>query len=275
MDTFQVIQPSVLLMPYVKQYWFLRLENVVQNAQRFLPNGSSMLTFQRGKHYSYLPNSLLQDSSLSGQYSNPVNMVYSGTIDLISIVFQPIGAKAFFQIPMNELNNQNIPIDALNDRQIMELENRLKETSDRETCIRLIESCLLNRMSRLEDLNYKRLMAVVHSIRQGQYDISSLAQTACLGYKQFKRIFTAYIGANPKEFIRTIRFQKAVQLLQTQPHIPLTDLSFRCDYYDKSHFIKDFKEFSGYSPTEFLVLCDPYSDYHSLFRSTFLDTKLF
>lgn len=28
----------------------------------------------------------------------------------------------------------------------------------------------------------------------------------------------------------------------------LTDIAYDCGYYDQSHFINDFKEFSGYSP---------------------------
>jgi AraC-like DNA-binding protein len=273
MDTFQVIQPSALLTPYVKQYWFLRLENVAQNSQRFLPNASIMLTFQRGKHHSHLDNSLLQDSSLSGQYSKHVNIVYSGTIDLISIVFQPTGAKAFFQIPMNELHNQNIPVDVLNDPQIIELGKLLKEISNNTTSVQLIEDYLLKCIYQFQYPNHKRLTAVVESINQGQCDIPALAQIACLGYKQFKRIFTENIGTNPKDYIRITRFQKAINMLQTRPQTTLADLSDDCGYYDKSHFIKELKEFSGYSPKEFYSLCEPYSDYHSLFRSTFLDTK--
>jgi AraC-type DNA-binding domain-containing proteins len=269
----EVIHPSALLAPYVKQYWFLRLENVELNSQRFLPNGSTMLTFQREEYHSYIENGLLQDSSLSGQYNSPVNMIYSGTIDLISIVFQPIGAKIFFQIPMNELNNRNIPIEMLCDSQIMELEKSLKETTNKEICIRLIENFLLKRICQFENPNHNRLNAIIDSIQQGQYDISILAQTACLGYKQFKRLFAEHIGINPKDFIRVTRFQKAIHILQTQPQITLTNLSDNCGYYDKSHFIKELKEYSGYSPKAFLNLCDPYSDYYSLFRSTFLDTK--
>ncbi|MEO3190464.1 AraC family transcriptional regulator, partial [Parabacteroides distasonis] len=30
-----------------------------------------------------------------------------------------------------------------------------------------------------------------------------------------------------------------------------------------SHMIKEFKLFSGYTPTEYLSLCAPYSDYFS------------
>lgn len=39
MNKFKVIQPSVLLAPYVKQYWFLRMEDVVRSSQRLVPLG--------------------------------------------------------------------------------------------------------------------------------------------------------------------------------------------------------------------------------------------
>ncbi|MFV0588875.1 DUF6597 domain-containing transcriptional factor, partial [Bacteroides reticulotermitis] len=48
MDRFKVIQPSVLLAPYVKQYWFLRMEEVVQSSQRLVPFGCMALSFHRG-----------------------------------------------------------------------------------------------------------------------------------------------------------------------------------------------------------------------------------
>lgn len=31
----------------------------------------------------------------------------------------------------------------------------------------------------------------------------------------------------------------------------LTDIAYDCGYYDQSHFINDFKEFSGYHPSQY------------------------
>ncbi len=264
MDKFQVIYPSILLTPYVKQYWFLTLEDVMQGAQRYIPNGCIILTFQRGGQI---------ESSLSGQQTSFSNIVYSGNIDFISIVFQPTGAMGIFKMPMVELNNQNIPLDTLNDPQILELEKRIKETSDNKRSVQLIENFLLKRIYQTEQYNYKRLLTVIDSISLGQYDVSLLAQIACLGYKQFKRVFAEHIGINPKDFIRIKRYQKAAHILQIVPQISLTQLAEECAYYDKSHLIREFKEFSGYTPKDFLSVCDPYSEYHSLFRSAMIDIK--
>ncbi len=268
-----MIQPSVLLAPYVKQYWFLTMENVKQGIQRLIPFGCISLTFQRNQQNNSLINGVLPTSCLSGQSTNFINLVYSGTINFVSIVFQPVGAMAFFKMPMKELNHQNISIDTLSDIQIMELEKQLIDASDDKISIRLIESFLLKRIHQIDEIRYRRLSTVIESINHEHYDISELAQTACLGYKQFKRIFNEHIGINPKDFVRISRFQKAAHKLQIQPQITLTQLADECEYYDISHLIKEFKEFSGYTPREFLSVCSPYSDDHSLFRSAFLDTK--
>jgi len=274
MENFQVIQPSELLKPYIKQYWFLTLDNVIQDSQRLIPFGCCGLTFHRTSNVLSSKNNFLSRAYLLGQSTKYSDIFYSGDIDLIFIVFQPVGAMAFFKIPIDVLYNQHIPIEALEDSQIIELENRLMETRDEVDCVQLIESFLLKRLSEFEDNNHERLRAVMDAVKYKQFSIPMLAQTACLSYKQFKRIFLKNIGLNPKDYLRIIRFQKAVHLLQWQPQKTLSQLAYECDFYDKSHLIREFREFSGYNPMGYLSLCDPYSGYHALFRSAFLDLPI-
>ena len=268
MEDFQVIKPSALLAPYVKQYWFVRLENVLQASQRLIPFGCIALTFYRTKPV----NSLSISSSLSGQTTTYTNIVYSGTIDFISIVFEPAGAMEFFKIPMRELYNRHISLDELNDSQILELEKSLCDAYNRQESVNLIEDFLLKRIHRFENRNYNRMAAVIHSVEYGQKNISELADTACFGYKQFKRIFTENIGINPKEYLRVNRFQKTSYMMQIQPNTTLTELANECNYSDKSHLIRELREFSGYTPKEYKQLLGSYSEYHYLFRSAFLDS---
>jgi AraC-like DNA-binding protein len=273
MDQFQIIQPSVLLVPFVKQYWFLRVDSVAQGSQRAIPSGSMGLVFNRGDRIcSSLEKDFQLRSHLFGQSATFVDIHFQ-KLDLILVVFQPIGAKAFFSMPMNELSGQSIALDALSDPHIMELEGRLMDIADNQTCAHLIEQFLLKRLYQFEEYNYKRLTSVISAINYRENNVSALAHEACLSQKQFKRIFTDYIGVTPKEFLQITRFTKTTYTLQTQPKMSLNELAYKCGYYDRSHLIKDFKIFSGYTPTEFLANCDPYSDYKSLFQSFFIDTK--
>jgi len=264
MDTFQIIQPSSLLAPYVKHYWFMTINSSVQASERVIPTGMMGLVFHRGERIFSSSDECLQPRAfLCGQDSSFTDLSYSGTIDMISIDFRPSGAKAFFKMPMIELNKQSVAIDCLSDSQIMELEKRLSDTSAPKECVLLIENFLYKRIYQFNTYNLKRMNAVIQSIYNGQQNIDLLAQTACLGYKQFKRIFADYVGANPKDFLRVVRFQKALHTLQKRPDFSLTQLAYECGFYDQAHFIKDFKEISGYTPTEYFAICEPHSDLFS------------
>ncbi len=273
MDQFQVIQPSVLLAPYVKQYWFVTMENVVRSSQRLVPMGCAALSFHRGNRtYSSLDGDYLPQSHFYGITIKYTDLVFSGYIDFICIVFRPAGAKAFFKIPLGELNNGYAPVDALSDPELCKLEQRLNDTRDNLTSIGLIEQFLLRRIYRLDEYDNKRINAVINAILEGETDVDRLADTACLGYKQFKRVFIENIGAKPKDFLQIVRFQKLHHLLQRHTDMTIEQLAYECDYYDKSHLIKDLKDFSGFTPTELLEACDPiYSNYHAFFRSAFID----
>ena len=264
MDSFQIIQPSAFLSPYVKHYWLMTVNSEVQASERVIPTGMTCLMFHRGERIFSSSDSQWQPRAfLSGQSTSYANLTYCGNIDMISVEFLPAGAKAFFKMPMIELYEQTVAIDTLNDPQLAELEKRLFDTTDPKICVFLIEHFLKKRLYQLDEHNLKRINAVMQSIYRGQQNIDKLAQIACFGYKQFKRIFADYVGANPKDYLRIVRFQKALHILQIQPQISLTQLSYECGYYDQAHFTKDFKQFSGYTPTEYRTVCDPHSDFFS------------
>lgn len=117
------------------------------------------------------------------------------------------------------------------------------------------------------------LIAVVLSIQDGEEKITELSRSVCLGYKQFKRIFAEYTGLNPKEFLQIARFRKVLHSLYAGKQTHLSRLACDWGYCDKSHLIKDFKAFIGYTPKEYLSVRDPYSEYMSLFHSFFLNGK--
>ena len=68
--------------------------------------------------------------------------------------------------------------------------------------------------------------------------------------------FRAKVGLTPKMYARICRFRRATgALAQAQPHARATDwarLAQDCGYFDQSHLIHDFQEFSGSAPENFL-----------------------
>lgn len=261
MEGFQFIKPSPHLAPYVKQYWFLK-SNCIGHIQGIIPTGYISLFFHRANTLLSLTKKETQPQAyISGQTTSYTNLLLTGYTDIICIDFLPYGAKMFFDIPLIDLKGQSIALDLLGDTEISELEKRLADTSNDNFCVALIENFLTKRLSSIKNYNLKRITATITAINKGETDISKLAETSCLSYKQFKRIFAEHIGANPKDFLRIIRFQKGLYTLQIRPQINFTELSFECGYYDQPHLIKEFKSFSSYTPSEYIDICAPYSDY--------------
>ena len=272
MKRFLSILPTPLLAPYVKEYWFLSTESTFQGKQRAIPSGYAGLILNRGGNICSEKYGLHPRSYLFGQSVKPVNMCFSN-LNLIIVIFQPIAIKIFFNTSVYELKEQNVELDLLNPR-LKELENHLLDTHDEQTIVHIIENSLLNSLQKADDYNYKRFASIIRSIEKGENSIPKLADKACLGYKQFKRLFSEYIGLNPKEFIQINRFSKTLHSLQTSFSTNLNEIAFKCGYYDKSHLIREIKNLSGYTPNEFLSNADSYSDYRSLFQSFFVDIRM-
>jgi len=264
MEKYRIIQPTALIAPYVKNYWLLKTACDSPTLARTVPTGMMSLIFHRGERLLSIHESELHPRAfLSGQEKTFADLEYVGQINMISVVFNPVGVRAFFNLPINKLNNLRITASDLGDKELAELEYSLTSTENDKLCFLLIEQFLLKRLSRLAEYNLKRIEASIQLINSGQTDVGLIADAACLSTKQFQRVFSEYVGSNPKEFSRTIRFQKALHILEIRPQISLTTLAYECGYFDQSHMIKDFKALSDYTPGEYLAACPPHSDYFS------------
>lgn len=263
MEKFCILQPAAPLTPYVRHYWLLESDDIT-HVQRVIPTGHVELVFHRGS--PLLRNGqIIPRTSVAGQSHSFADLRLTGTVNMIVVVFHSFGAKAFFDMPLHELGGRVVPADELNLAGWKELEDKLSADVEDIDCIRMIEAFLMSRLRPIPDYNYKRMAAAVQSVNSsaGALSVSQLAAEVCLSNKQFLRIFNEHVGTSPKEFMRVIRFHKALFILQNNPRMSFTRLACECGYYDQAHMIRDFRLFSGYTPGEYVAVCTPYSDYFS------------
>lgn len=247
----------------MKYYWILRTDEEEKALIQTIPSGCMHLVFHRGSDLYFSSNTSQPKCFIRGQLSVSDNLLSQGRIDMIAIVFHPLGMIPFLSCPMGEFYNQYINVDNIGDCDLSNLKNLIISEEDINICIQQIESFLLNRLTVL-DYNYKRITGSIQQIiNHPQIKIDFLANDACLGYRHFKRVFTEYIGMNPKEYCKVIRFQRALYTLQQVPSMDITQLAYVCGYYDHSHLVKDFKSLTGVSPSEYLSFRIPYSTFFS------------
>lgn len=265
LETFNILYPSSLLAPYIRYYWLLKVDTVSQISETSIPAGCINLIFhQAGRMFSETSNELQPQSFVGGLSTEFTKLTSNENVDMIVVVFQPFGARVFFSSPMSEFFNNCISVNDIGDIPLKILADQIYDNQDSLSSIDLIEKHFIKQLHSFNGYNYKRIVAAIDAInRQPQIDVVSLSSTTCLSYKQFTRIFSEYVGAKPKEFTRIIRFQRALYILQTNPKMSLTQLSFQCGYYDQPHLIKEFKLFTDYTPSEYIATYNPYSDYFS------------
>lgn len=262
---FQFFKPCKALLPYVRYYWVFK-SGQVQNTLTF-PIGCPQIIFHRQTPL-YIPelNACQPKFAISGQVNYSSHFYASDNVDMVVVVFWPHGLRAFFNLPISVFYNMEVSGYDLENRALKILASQVFNSEDDFRCIGVIEQWLLSQIEGGENsktaYNLKRLSVSIRQLFETpSLSVEALASTVCLSKKQFERLFKDVVGANPKEYARIVRFQKSLKLLQSYPECGnLTQLSYRCGYADQSHFIREFRQFSGYSPLALMDVCEPYSD---------------
>lgn len=264
-EGFKFYKPCQLLQDYIRYYWVFESNQPIKTYT--FPIGCPQLIFHK-KSTLYIPElDTKQDKlTISGQVNFSSYISAENSVEMIVVVFHPYAMSAFLNIPISLFYNQEVAGYGLENKKLNCLATSVLNCENNNLCISLIEQWLLSQLrihsSTKREADINRIAAVVHQMYSTpNIQISELASIACLSKKQFERIFLATIGMNPKEYARIVRFQKSLKLMQNQTeNISQAQIAYQCGYSDQSHFIREFRELSRYTPLALTKICKPYSD---------------
>ena len=134
------------------------------------------------------------------------------------------------------------------------MEQEIIRAENAEQRIEKIESFLLGKLNDQKTIN-KIVKSTIDSLlsTNGSASITSILKDEPSKRRQLERNFKKQIGLSPKQLGKVIRLQTALKMLLNQQSESLTDIAYKSEYFDQAHFIKDFKEFTGINPKEFLT----------------------
>jgi transcriptional regulator GlxA family with amidase domain len=98
-----------------------------------------------------------------------------------------------------------------------------------------------------------RIRAAVDKMRDLTGDgqsIRDLAKSVNLSPRRLAELFKADMGVSPTQFLRSLRMQKAQSLLESS-FLTVKEVSFQSGFRDVSHFVRNFKQRYGMTPSEF------------------------
>ncbi|RPJ03287.1 MAG: AraC family transcriptional regulator [Candidatus Aminicenantes bacterium] len=79
--------------------------------------------------------------------------------------------------------------------------------------------------------------------------LDKLAAVACFSPYHFHRIFSAFVGEPPAEYVRRLRLEKAAILLVNEASTPVTTIALSCGFSTSALFSRLFKARFGMTPT--------------------------
>jgi transcriptional regulator GlxA family with amidase domain len=83
---------------------------------------------------------------------------------------------------------------------------------------------------------------------QGTAAVSDLCAGLGLSGRHLTRRFEEQVGTGPKLLSRIVRFQRALRM-SADARAPWALIAAECGYFDQAHLVRDFREFSGRTPT--------------------------
>ena len=250
--TYYTIPSSPKLSRFVRCFWVLE-SNGPSYIHRSMADVCAEMVFHYNGQFDELVNEDSEVCSLTamqGPSSQIRRFRINKSFGMFGVYLYPYSIPVFFNIPATELSNQMPDLISLMGNEGAMLEERIMLAKDNRERVKIITEFLEGKLGK-----YKEQHAVFSSIQfiiqsRGLTRVDEVADRYFVSTRQFERKFKEYSGLTPKLFSRIVRFHTACQQFGESKK-SLTDIAYECGYYDQSHFIHDFKEFSGHHPKSY------------------------
>ena len=193
-------------------------------------------------------------SFVAGLIDAQVIVEATGLATGIQVNFTPIGARLFLGMPMDEFTNRTVRFEDVFGQRERRLIAQLEDTPDWDTRFALLDGFIADRIA-LTRAPSTEIVWAWRMIEEtgGGASIGRLAAEIGWSRKHLIARFREHVGLPPKMAARIIRFDRAVHQLGGADPTRWSRIAYGCGYYDQAHFNRDFRAFTGGTPTEFLA----------------------
>jgi AraC-like DNA-binding protein len=191
-------------------------------------------------------------SFLAGLHDVHVFTEYRGDQRGFQVNFTLLGAYRLLNVTMSELANRCIDVGDLMGDETPRLIDRLHGAPDWPARFEIMDQFLLQRLSagRATSPDIAWALKALQESR-GSRSIGALTRELGCSRRHLIQRFHAQVGLSPKSVAGILRFEHAVQTIRDADEQSWADLAVACGYYDQAHFNRDFRRYSGRTPTEF------------------------
>jgi AraC-like DNA-binding protein len=195
----------------------------------------------------------LHSSFTGGLTDGPTYTEHPGSQHGIQIDLTPPAARALLGLPLRELTNRVVGLNDVLGPVAGELIERLYELPGWTERFELLDRVLAQRLEAAAalppalDEAWTRLTET-----RGRLEIEALAHELGYSRRHFSARFGEELGLPPKAYARVLRFEHAAERLSLDTGARFAEIAQHCGYYDQAHLNRDFREFAGTTPGDYV-----------------------
>lgn len=253
---YKLQEPTSELLHIIKSFWMIDSEgDATVEAQKIIPDGYPEMIFHSADPYKAIINGVwqLQDNDLiAGQITNYFYLENTGATKMFALKFQPWALALLFGIDMSTITNDVITIEGDLLKAILPIkEIAISNAISFEDKIIKIEAWFLSYLQTKNTSISKGIQTTQLMIaHKGETSLSEIRNQIGISERSLERFFKTHIGLSPKRYYRIVRFSNIFNLVQ-EKEFKWSDVVYVGGFYDQSHFIKNFKEFTGEEPSKY------------------------
>lgn len=263
--------PAVPLSNYVELITYYKGYNPPHTIERLLPDGGIdlIVDLTNVPKYIYDNESLTEIQSCKKTWISGMRTEYisiqarAAESEMLVIRFRPGMAWSFLHMPVLEIKNKVVDGELVFGNELLSFRQQLLEQPGPLQKFAVTETYLLKRIKNHFDIHpVIRYCITQIGSSPSQASIRKITNKTGYSNKHLISLFGKYAGINPKQYVSVLKFQQAVQLLESNSRqINWAGLALDCGYYDQAHFINEFKRFSGFNPSAYMELKGDYMNY--------------
>lgn len=246
--------PPPHLRDSIRYFWGLESAEPTDKPVHFITvaDGSPGIVFQQSAQGpSFQGDKELPSIFLYGQSTSYTRIASPGTFTTIGAYFYPHALKSIFGFDSDELTDGCLNLDDfLSGSRLMDrLGNEVSVAGKVHVLSESLSQQASARGGRLHAATQYALHRMIGS--QGNVSMKELHREMQTSERTLERRFRESVGLSPMLFARICRFQASLNQLRSRSYEKLSDIAFEQEYADQSHFIRNFKEFTGLTPRQF------------------------
>jgi AraC-like DNA-binding protein len=251
--------PQASIAPYIEAIFHYEQFVPDHTIERLVPTGHVFILFELDdierhtfNNATLKPNASYTKAFISGMHRNYISISAHENSEMLAIQFKPFGSYPFLHEKTDLINELVVPAHEIVGDELYQLRQQMIDSASTDEKFQLVDNWLQERfdeqMTPPED--------IVQFVSQLQAEpvegLNELIEAYPASQKKLIEEFKKYVGLTPKYYQRILRFNDLLKRLQNKYEVSWTEIAHDCGYFDQSHFIKEFKHFSGFNPREYI-----------------------